>query len=334
MHILHNKEMKPLTAAIFTGLLFVLACDDVPHDNPLDPVNGSSGITLSGKVSTFYQPRTEIRNAIVQLKPGNQVILSDEKGNFSFERIQSGQYTLYCEAEGFRADSALLNLSQDHTHVFYLDGMPFFKQIDLSTQHIARWFQPENLYFLDIRVAVDDPDGIGDINQVVYEIPNFAFLDTLMADIESGVFRKTVSIADLPVNSIHALIGHAFYFYVIDDFGSKNRSDEKYITRIIEQSPILRTPVELESVTSGAILFQWNTVSVPFDARLRIDLFQINSGIFERIDSVFPIQKDQIALLYENPVISGDYFWRLLIVDDFGNSSGSKEGVFTVINSN
>jgi len=311
-----------------------MACEDVPHDNPLDPVNGNSGLVLSGKVSTFYQPRLEIENAVLQLKPGNRVILSDARGNFAFNRMPPGNYTLYCQAEGYRADSAEIELIQDHSHIFYLDGMPVFKQIELSTQHIARWFQPEDIYFLEILTRVDDPDGIGDINQVIYEIPNFSFTDTLMPDIESGVFRKIISVAELPVSTLHALIGQAFYFYVTDDFGTVNRSDANYLTRILEESPLLIAPTELETVISGAIEFRWNPVNVPFDALLRIDLFQINSGIFERIDSVFPIEKNITLQVYEKPVIPGDYFWRLLIVDYFGNSSASKEGVFTVISTN
>ncbi len=331
---MHNYRIKIIRGSFFLLIIGIMACEDVPHDNPLDPVNGNGGLILSGKVSTFYQPRIEIANAVLQLKPGNQVILSDAKGNFTFNRMPPGNYTLYCEAEGYRADSSEIELNQNHSHIFYLDGMPVFNQIELSTQHIARWFQPEDIYFLEIQTRVDDPDGIGDINQVVYEIPNFAFTDTLMPDIESGVFRKIISVAELPVNTLHALIGHAFYFYVADDFGTINRSDANYLTRILEESPVLIAPTELETVISSAIEFRWNPVNLPFDALLRIDLFQINSGIFERIDSVFPIEKNITFQIYEKPLFPGDYFWRLLIVDHFGNSSASKEGVFTVITTN
>ena len=45
---------------------------------------------------------------------------------------------------------------------------------------------------------------------------------------------------------------------------------------------------------------------------------------------IAPIAADQTSYRYPSALPGGDYLWRVLIVDRYGNTSGSKEGVFRV----
>jgi len=318
---------------IFLLILLVSfsAClEDVSRDNPLDPTNGSANYQISGQVLTFYHPRTAISEASILVQPGNLVVISDENGSFNFNNLVPGNYTLICRAEGYQIDSATITIQNSFEHTFLLDGLPQFEQISLKAHHRSRWFPLEEIYFIEFETVVSDPDGIGDIQSVVCEIPSMNFLDTLQAEIEAGKFSSTLFDSDLPVSSIHQLIGRQIYFVAEDDFGTKTISEMKFLTRIIEDTPQLISPIELEPIDSFPINFRWERISAPYPITLKIEIFQINLGIAFKADEIINIPESNQNYMYAQTLDPGDYFWTINIVDEFGNSSSSREGTFQV----
>jgi hypothetical protein len=324
------KQLK-ITIVGLILLISLSAClEDVSRDNPLDPANGNNSLQLSGQVLTFYHPRKAISQASILIQPGNLVVLSDEDGRFTFRNIESGTYTLICQAEGYQLDSANVTVQASFSHTFLLDGLPQFEKISIKAHHRSRWFPREELYFLELETLVNDPDGIGDIQSVLCEIPAINFTDTLRAGINAGEFSSTLFDSDLPVASVHQLIGRQVHFSVTDDFGTTTISEPKYLTRIIEQSPTLISPVELQPIDNYPIDFQWQRVSVPYPATLKIEIFQINLGIAFRAKEIDNISIQDQAYSYSENLSPGDYFWTLNIIDEFGNSSSSREGTFQI----
>ena len=157
-----------------------------------------------------------------------------------------------------------------------------------------------------------------------------SFSDTLQAEIEAGKFSSTLFDSDLPVASVHQLIGRQIYLVVEDDFGTKTSSDAQFLTRIIEVTLILVAPVELESIDSSIIDFQWERVSVPYPATLKIEIFQINQGIAFKANEIINIPVRDTKYTYSQALSPGDYFWTINVVDEFDNSSGSREGTFQI----
>lgn len=303
--------------------------DDAPRDNPLD-ARSIPSITLRGSVFTYYQPRSKVPGAILTLQPGDHAALTDGNGQYRFGSLAAGTYQLTCTAEGYAVDSIDINLTESTQKDFYLDRLPYFKTVSLSTRHVSRWFPVEDVYYLQIRSEVGDPDGIGDVRAVFYEIPEYQYKDTLQATIDAGIFTSRAGVDKLPVQSIQQLIGKRFDFYVEDDAGFSGESTGHYVSRIIEETPVLLYPTGLETVADSTINFQWQKVILPYEFSFTLELQQNNLGVISKVDEIAAIPADATRFLYRTSLAAGDYLWILYIVDAFGNTSSSKQGAFRI----
>ncbi len=317
---------------LLPGLLFFLtACfKDVPHDNPIDPLNKERGYTISGQVNTLYAPNLPINNAVLSIIETGDKVFSDNNGRYSMSELEPGNYKITCTADGYATDSIQVELNGDIVVDFFLDGLPYFERISLATRHISRFFPIDEIFLLELETEVDDPDGISDINRVYVEIKEFAILDTLDATADADRYTLTLSIDDLPVNSIHNLIGKAFYFYIEDDAGIVVKSEARFLTRIIDPTPVLINPVNLQSVSSDTIDFKWEKVRLPYNFNHKIEIFQINFGLLTKVTDIENIPSSENSLKYLHSFPRADYIWILTVMDDFGNSSSSREGSFRI----
>jgi len=264
------------------------------------------------------------------LTPGNLVTIADDAGNFRFSNVLPGSYLLISNAPGFLTDSISLNLQADTTVVFHMDALPFFKKITLTTHHVSRFFPPDDLYSLKIEAEVDDNDGVNDIQLVIYQIEQQNFQDTLMPTTTPGLFSIQRSAGDFPTRSIHRLVGYPFQFIVLDSPGAQVKSLPQYISRIIETIPELTEPISLATISSFPIFFRWQPVFLPYKFTFKIEIYRIDFGIPSLIFGQSGIPENATEFQYDIQLTAGDYFWVLYIVDEFGNSSRSREGAFRV----
>jgi Carboxypeptidase regulatory-like domain len=321
--------------ALFFFLIFTMtfSClDDVPHTNPIDPNGKNQGFSLFGKVTTLYAPVQSIPNAVITLLPDNNKFFSNSTGNFEITGLAPGDYTVLCKADGYNQDSLLINLKANQTIEFFLDGLPFFKNIAITTHHISRFFPVNDLFFLQINTQVDDLDGIADIHEVLFDIPELAVSDTLQVSLEAGTFAKRLSIDDLPVNTIQSLTGRAIILTVTDDAGVRVKSEKRFLTRVIELTPSLIEPVNLQTAPSDSIRFSWEKVRLPYWFSQSIEIFQIIQGIQTKAAEINNIKSVDVDVVIANTLPPADYVWILTITDEFGNTSSSKEGSFHVNN--
>lgn len=304
---------------------------DAPRDNPFDPQNPKSGIELSGTVFTFYAPHQGIGNARVLLLPGNIVTVTNSNGQFRFNDLKSGAYTLISTADGFATDSLTMQLNVSTSQAIFLNALPYFKQIRLTTRHISRWFPPpQDIFSLQFEVTADDNDGTGDIEKIWFIIDGINYSDTLQqVSPGSDTFKGSISEFDLPVNTLHELIGKPFLFFMKDIPGTTVTSEKQFLTRIIDETPVVTSPVGLATIGSFPITFRWNRVtSLLFPFTYSIEIFSINLGLI--VDKIENVPADSGTLNYNGPLDNGDYFWVVDIVDELGNISSSKEGSFRV----
>jgi hypothetical protein len=325
------KLFKALYLFLLFGISLNSCLDDVPHENPLDTENKNQGFSISGRVTTLYSPVSLIANAVITLQPGNNKFFSASNGTFQIEGIEPGNYTAFCTADGYGQDSIQIDLQSNMTNIqFFLDGLPFFEDIALETHHVSHFFPVEDMFFLQVDVQVNDLDGIADINTVFFEIPELNVTDTLSPSLETGRFNKRLSIDDLPINTIQTLIGHAFILSVKDDASIIVNSDKSFLTRVIEITPVLLNPINLQTVLSDSIHFSWEKVRLPYYFKHTIEIFRINQGLLTKVDDVKDISSNNVDTAIDNVLPTGDYVWILTVTDEFGNSSSSKEGTFHV----
>jgi len=320
-------------ALYLLATLFIFSClDNVKHENPLDPHNKNSGLTINGVVSTFYPPVQPIGNAVISLHPGDIKIFSDINGAFSLEELEKGEYKIFAEAEGYSVDSIQISLTENTKIDFFLDGLPYFDKINLTTHHTSRFFPIDDMFFLQLNVIVNDPDGIADINKVYFEIPEISLSDTLLSSLQAGIFNLLLSVEDLHVNTIHTLIGRELVLGVSDDAGFTVLSQPQFLTRIIDITPVVKAPTNLETVTGDSILFSWEKILLPFWFSHKIEIYQINFGLLTKIMEVNDIGRTTVSRSIKNTLTPADYVWILTVTDEFGNTSSSKEGTFHISN--
>ncbi len=307
------------------------ACvSDAPHDNPLDAQNGNASLSLSGKVLTYYPPFHPVEGTEVILWPENRFAVCDDQGNFTFKHVTAGHIQIMARAEGFAPDTIALELTTSQTVIMHLDGLPDLQSVAIRSHHVSQWFPVEDTYYLEIRVRATDPDGNGDVQAIYYSIPALDFVDTLEAQAQAGEYAKVIPENKLPLNSLSQLIGKTFDFTVIDQPGLRTRSGGYFLPRIVQQTPQLIAPVGLEKVSGDTVRFEWQNVYLNYDFSFKIELFQINLGVFTLITAIEDIPSTESSYVFTGGLPSGQYFWRVYIVDEFGDTSGSKEAAFQV----
>lgn len=327
------RMIKKCTAFYLLVVLNVgiISCfDDVAHENPLDPHNKNQGFIISGKVNTFYAPVRSISNAVITLMPNNNKFFSGSDGDFEISGLAPGNYTVFCTADGYGRDSTQIDLQANMKVSFFLDGLPFFENISLTTIHTSHFFPVDDMFFLQIDTRVNDLDGIADIDNVLFDIPEFNVSDTLEISLEAGLFTKRLSIDDLPVNTIQTLIGRAFILSVSDDAGVTIKSNQQFLTRVIDATPVLSQPINLQTVSPDSVRFAWEKVRLPYWFTQIIEIFRINQGLLTKTTEVKNIKGTKIDTVIENILPTADYVWILTVIDEFGNKSSSKEGIFHV----
>lgn len=306
-------------------ILFYGCSSDAPRDNPLDPVNG---LRIEGKVERYYET-SAIREAMLLLKPINKTALSAADGSFAIENISPGNYTLLCRAAGFSPDSVELNIQQSTVSNFKLNGLPYFRDISLTTHHISSFSVPNDNFYVLLNVAADDHDNRSDVKTVWYRIENFGFADTLFEDNpQEKTFSGELDIRDLGISSFQQLEGKPFTFFVEDLPEAVTVSEQFFISRIITMTPTGQSPLNV--AVTPPLEFKWDGLSLPFTFSFKIEIKKINFSFFTLVGEVNNISAGDTTATFGNPLEQGEYFWVLYIVDEFGNRSRSLENPFIV----
>lgn len=301
--------------------------NDAPHDNPLDPING---LEIQGKVERLYTA-DPIPGAKVTLLSNNVVSISNQEGNFRLKGdFSPGNYSVTCEIEGFRAETLSVSLPQETPLTFKLDALPVFTNMKLTTHHIARFFPPDDLFFIQLEVTVNDSDGLGDIQQVTYHIPSLNFSDTLtQVSPPQPIFAGELEPHHAGLLTLHEFIGHPFFFTVSDIPGAISRSQGQYLTRIIEEIPTGVSPTGGETV-SPPFTIEWQPDILPYSFTYAIGIYQQFFNFSVLIEEVTEIPSDSTSITYSTPLAPGNYYWVVYIEDEFGNRSRSRENPFTI----
>lgn len=316
-----------LLIKITFGIFLILNClSDAPRDNPLDP---SNGISLSGTVTRLYS-NTALPNAAVRLNPANRISITNNSGRFELTGVSPGSHSVIVSAGGFASDTVEINIEKNTEVNFSLDSLPNFQNISVTTNHITHWFPPDDIYTVMLEATGYDGDGTGDIKDVWYRIEQLNLSDTLQRVAPgSNIFRGQAVATSLPILNLQELIGKTFAFFIEDVPGYSNESSPHFISRIIEETPQLISPVSLTIISSFPITFRWQPITnVHFPFTQKIEIYSIGLGL--KVDEMSSINSDMSDYIYSSPLSNGDYYWVLQIVDELGNQSGSKEGSFRV----
>ncbi len=315
-------------------LLLGAGCfEGAPRRHPLDPQGENfediGGISI--QVTTFYGPRSGISNATVRIIPGSFYGETDVEGRVFIPDLASGTYTLDVEKTGYAPQSKVIDVSTGETASVEIPmpGLPEFLTIHIKTIHISRWWPPpEELFRLQIETGLGDRDGLADIEEVWLKIPGFDYRETLDVQTAPGLYTHTILETNLPV-PLSALLGQEMILFARDRTGAINQSEKQSIFRVIDASPLAVLPQGLELLDTTAPELTWEPISEDYPFSYQVDVVRVDNNIQNLILSLSDISSDSSSV-QTTPLPSGEYFWTVSVVDEFGNLSRSKEAGFRI----
>lgn len=326
--------MKLLLLLIVILGLLSGCVNDAPHDNPLDPESSSyrQEGNLGGRIMIRNQSIGIAGAAILNTVSGASVI-TDSTGYFQFPSLAEREYQLIVSKETFVSDTFLATVKSGVSTdiVRSLNGAPVvtFKQI--LTRKIDQYF-PSPQYFVDITAAVNDPNGIAELDSVWFGVDTMRF--SMAYSVTSKNFHATIYKYQLPTNTIQWLVGKPLTILSQDIYRAMNVSSPFFVTRVIENAatPISPSPFSKDTVSADSVLFQWSPPDVTFNYSYDLSLSRVDAGTQTVVWTYTGLNSFYEEKSYDGSsrLLTGNYVWTISVVDDFGNYGRSKESAFVV----
>jgi hypothetical protein len=303
------------------------------HSNPLDPQspNYSTKGEIVGRVTGYYQPYQPLANATVRLTPPGIVIETGQNGAFRFADLAAQSYSLEITAAGYAAASETTEVFPRRitSHEFHLDGLPTVQLAFVISAHVSTRGSADDRIFLEVIAEASDPDGANDVKRMWVEIPARTFSDTLA---RSGPARwqRLFSPDELAGLDLYNLTGTPLQIVAEDFPGEATTSAPFFLARVIAEVPETVSPANDSTLAIDAPTFVWQTPPVAFSHTFRVEVFRLDAGFPTFVTAIGNIAAGATGIRYVGRLSSGTYYWTVKIIDNFGNSSRSKEATFRV----
>ena len=315
--------------------LIVTAClEDPDRTHPLDPLGENfldeGGIAV--QVTNFYPPRSGLVNIKVTVSPGIFTGDTDAEGRFVLPGLPGGTYTVEIEKPGYASLDTLVEVTAGDMSELELPlaGLPTFTNFEVNSLHISRWFPPpEELFSLEVLAEVADKDGVADIDSIWVVIDDLDFAELLLVQVEPGKYVHSIQSAGLPAR-LPALLGQQIQLMAKDRSGVSNSSLSKSLIRVINETPLAIDPRELALIDDPQPTFTWEPITLEFPYTFRIDVVRIDQNIQSTVQTIKGISSSSTTFTAPEHLLSGEYFWTVSIVDEFGNRSRSREAGFRI----
>ena len=313
-----------LLLSAFAAFVALRCSWDAPRDNPLDPMIGGN---VSGRVLT--RRASPIVGARVSIPCAGRLIETDSAGVFDLRGLPEESAWVFITADLYAADSARVALAKGEIRTInaYLNGLPFLQNCRVATHVYGRGWPPDPLQFSTLSATAGDADGTADIDSVWVEIPDMGYSQGLSYDPEERAFVKTLWTKDLPGQSLNALAGQAIRFNVADIESTVATVTVIGITRIITDLPQPSFPIGGVDTLADDTTFLWRRFDRGYAVRYRAEVVRVLSGSPAGVAAEFETA-DTTWRFAASLLDSGEYYWTVEAIDEFGNSSRSAEELF------
>ncbi|MBT8401973.1 MAG: carboxypeptidase-like regulatory domain-containing protein [Rhodothermia bacterium] len=333
---------SPRRLATCTAILTVVTgcLGDAEHSNPLDPL--APEFVDEGFISGRIQNRSlsGIAGVTVTTMPGAATTVTSSDGEFRIEELPAGTYVVTASGLNYEIgiDTVDVSLIQPGRADFELNGMPRLESITVNTAHVSRWWPLEDLYRMEVSVVADDADGVFDLDKLWIDIPSLQFSDTMQVTQTPGLFVRTVEETDLPSGTIHALLGTPVELHARDQQGAVVVSPSVQLVRVIDETPEATDEafqfgapncLQIESGNTAIPVVEWKEVFLPFPFQHEVEVIRVDPGVESLVERLTNIPADSTSV-DASGVPPGDYYWTVSVIDDFSNSSRSKQVGFCV----
>lgn len=319
---------------VVAGLL--AGCVDAPRDNPLDPSSSyfQNSASVSGQVSVRDQ-NSGIPAASVMCVEQGISVATDSNGKYAFQRLAAGALTFVASKTGFVPDTqhVQLNPGGSMSASFALNGAPVILTEDIVTHKYDQYY-PSPVYTVDIAASVTDPNGITDLDSVWFSVDSLLY--PMPYSTTTRQYQTTLYKYDFPTNTIDWLVGKSLTIRGRDLHGAIGTGISFFVTRVIENTATPSYPTSLNHDTTGSTpLFKWLPPGVTFNYTYTLECLVVNAGTETLVWTLSNLNSTVLQQQFPGDgtgltLTSGNYVWRVTVLDNFGNSSRSKEAAFVV----
>ncbi|MEJ5351638.1 MAG: carboxypeptidase-like regulatory domain-containing protein [Melioribacteraceae bacterium] len=284
--------------------------------------------TIFGFVKTVALPRRVIPNVKVFWKNQSMITQTDAAGRYQFDNVIQNNGWLYFEKDGYSKDSVFVQFNNQPIKQIddrFLNANPRLTELSIYTTVQNRYpdIQIQRLY---VQAAIADDEN--DVDSVFVKNSSLNFSKRLIFNPETNKYENNFRTVDLKLNSIEDAIGTDFTITAKDKAGRIFTVGSSSIKRLITQEIIIDSPVN-RAVVSSSPTFVWKKFSPGFNFKFAVQVYTDETApilVWEKKN----ISKDAVETTCDVTLPAGDYFWVVICIDDFGNSSISKPGTFAV----
>jgi hypothetical protein len=304
-----------------------LACD-APRDNPLDPQNPEYRYgTIKGSVQTFCLPHRPVPGVQVTWGPDSRMVHADANGQFVISDILPNNGILYLHANGYRADSVNVQWNKNRSPEIecFLNQIPQLQQTAVFSSVLNRY---PNLrtYQMTVQAWIQDPDL--DIEKVNIDAPTLGLHRTLTYNPSDKLFQDSFSPVDLSLSSLQSVVGKTISISVTDLFGFSYEVGQVSLKRIIMDEVSYVQPSSYQ-ITGNRPKLQWKKFQPGFAFTYILEVYT-DEVVPVRVWEKKNLAGDLTEYDLDKDLPTGDYFWVIWCVDEFGNRSRSKPASFAV----
>ena len=308
-------------------LLFFVSCN-APRNNPLDPKNSESPyVILEGQVKDFRI--IPLSNVSVYWRGGGALVKTNSGGFFKIDKIVPLDNWLVFQKEGYLTDSVLVEWnSQKKVSVYkLLNTIPVLDTVSAFSETINHHGRdPEYRAF--IRAGVIDKDN--DIDSVFWSIPELGIEDFLSYNVNTKFYEKDFMFSDYNLNN-EAILGHDINILVQDVSGNHFLVGSTGINRVIKKLIEFYSPAN-QAVVSPSPTLKWKRYEPGFHHTYTLEIY------FKQDEFTPPelkwrkenVPQTNTNYTIESQLTSGNYFWVIWAIDEFGDRARSKPASFEV----
>jgi len=284
--------------------------------------------TIFGYVKTVALPRRVIPDVKVYWKNQSMITQTDAAGKYQLNNVVQNNGWLYFEKEGYSKDSVFVQFDNQPVKQIddrFLNANPRLTGLSIYTTVQNRYpdIQIQRLY---VQATIADDEN--DVDTVFVKNNSLNFYKRLIFNPETNKYENNFRTIDLKINSIEDAIGTDFTIIAKDKSGRIFTIGSSNIKRLITQEIIIDSPVN-RAVVSSSPTFVWKKFTTGFNFKYAVQVYTDETApilVWEKKN----ISKDATEVTCDITLPQGDYFWVVICIDDFGNSSISKPGTFTV----
>ena len=198
--------------------------------------------------------------------------------------------------------------------------------ISFYSSVLNKWSPQEKPdYALEAKLLISDLDN--DIDSVFMINPSLNFSGIMYYNTLSKFYERDFTLSELGIISANDLIGKDFEIVVKDTRGNKFDLGNTNIKRVINEEIQIKSPKGKDTV-SIPITLNWIKFTPGFDFTYQAQIY--TDEIEPKQEWQQPIHSQEISFEVESPLKSGEYFWVIWCIDEFGNRSRSRQASFII----